>query len=336
MIFQRIIPKSIKFKSIFGRLLSTNNLANTYMVECLKNRGLIRISGNEVDEYLQGLITNDMKHLKAGSPCIYTMFLNSKGRVLYDSIIYNTKETNNYFVECDLSVLDLLKKHLLIYKVRRKITVDSLQDDYSVWVLNSASIQLDSKSNLDSSPMKGSLAECMIYDDPRISNLGLRIIAPKDTDVVELLKTVPNSNVSVENFYRSLRYKLGIGEGIDELPPGNCFALESNCDYLNGVSFNKGCYIGQELTARSYHTGVIRKRLMPLMFEEEVISRETDIPVLPAVGSDKPIGKLRGIDRNVGIGLLRVEDALKASELKVLDKLSRTNRPYWWPVQDQK
>ncbi|CAH1400617.1 unnamed protein product [Nezara viridula] len=100
------------------------------------------------------------------------------------------------------------------------------------------------------------------------------------------------------DLYTLCRYKLGIGEGINELLFGQSFPLEMNCDYLNGVSFNKGCYIGQELTARTFHTGVIRKRLMPLLFESEALGVPINTPIEdPNVTRKSPIGKFGGLKK---------------------------------------
>lgn len=331
MIFQRIISKSNNLKNLFGRTVHTNNAPTIYNVECLEGRGLISISGNKVDEYLQRLITNDMNQLKEGSPCIYTMFLNSKGRVLHDSIIYNTRDPQTYFIECDLLRVPLLKSHLSTYDLRKTKKIEPLNDAFKLWVVNSSSVQLNCQSAVDAIMFENLVGDCMIYHDPRISNLGLRVIAPKDVNLINVLRENLDSKVSSDKFYRSLRYKLGIGEGAEEIPPEKCFPLESNCDYLNGVSFHKGCYLGQELTARSYHTGVIRKRLMPITFSEKIACSEMNIPILLENGPVNPVGWVKGIEENVGIGLLRIEEALNAPNLKVLDKLSRTNRPFWWP-----
>ncbi|CAH1979930.1 unnamed protein product [Acanthoscelides obtectus] len=133
-----------------------------------------------------------------------------------------------------------------------------------------------------------------------------------------------------KGFYRYHRYNLGIGEGTQDHPPGNSLPLECNCDYLHGISFHKGCYIGQELTARTHHTGVVRKRLMPLCFskvpseypKEDAIIHET-----------KNLGKLRGIEGDVGLGLLRIEQTSKLEQIPVGDGLAKVKKPHWWPIE---
>lgn len=134
------------------------------------------------------------------------------------------------------------------------------------------------------------------------------------------------------------RYRLGVGEGSLDLPTGNCFPLESNGDYLNGISFHKGCYIGQELTARTHHTGVVRKRLMPLIFEQSTSTDDVQ-QIKPEAKilneSNDNVGKFRNACGNVGLALLRIEEALKSNQLYVQTHdgnslKCKTTKPDWW------
>lgn len=314
----------------------------TFFVEKLRTRSLLKVSGDEVIPFLQGLITNDMKHLTEGALSMYAHFLNSKGRILYDTIIYNTPNANTFFVECDSEALTSLKKHLTVYKVRRKINIDNLED-FNVWAIFDKNIIDESINKLedikyDVQEVAGIVKpDVIICRDPRIPILGLRAVAPKETDIINELKQKNRTEkLEVqENIYKIYRYKLGIPEGNAELPPGSSFPLEANCDFMHGVSFHKGCYLGQEVTARTHHTGVVRKRYMPVFFNEDVKLSEQDTPILPS-GSDKSIGKLRGVEKSVGIALLRIQEALQAPELKINDKIIKTVRPFWWPTEAPK
>lgn len=120
---------------------------------------------------------------------------------------------------------------------------------------------------------------------------------------------------------------MGIAEGLLELPSGRCIPLEANCDYLNGISFDKGCYLGQELTARSYFTGVIRKRYMPVYFQEQCDDEILDETI---TAFDKKVGVLRGRKNNLGLGLLRIADVENKS--LIADGMKAyTIKPFWWP-----
>jgi folate-binding protein YgfZ len=103
------------------------------------------------------------------------------------------------------------------------------------------------------------------WPDPRLPALGHRLVLPTGQDPLPLLPAGCRSCHPAT--FTSLRYRLGVAEGAAEVPTGKALPLEYNLDYLHGVNFHKGCYIGQELTARTHHTGVIRKRILPLTIE---------------------------------------------------------------------
>lgn len=282
--------------------------------------------------------------------CMYTMFLNVKGRVLYDTIIYRTSERDTFFIECDTSGVDILCRHLKMYRIRRKINIDSLKDSYEVYALfntdNIDSVRRERKDGVlpglivpcdtlkttlpDSSSSKV-YRDLLIYRDPRISYLSSRVIAPKGTDAAAQITDI--TSVQSGSSYKWFRYYLGVGEGANDLPPGESFPLEANCDYLHGISFHKGCYIGQELTARTHHTGVVRKRLMPLYFTKvpSKLPEENRI-----VHKGNSLGKLRGVEADVGLGLLRIDKALECGEFSVGDGVARTVKPNWWPLESPK
>ncbi|KAF2901386.1 hypothetical protein ILUMI_04797 [Ignelater luminosus] len=343
------------------RLCNTQCLSSgppTNILEHLKERSLLRVSGSEASDFLQGLITNDIHHLEHGVGSMYTMFLNTKGRVMYDSIIYRTSEDNSFLIECDKQVLGTLQKHLKMYKVKRKIDVTSLENEFNVYALfNPGKVIRNDKSKNDSSSQKldGLIVPCtslkenlsetsntckiyrdlLIYRDPRTVNLGTRIIAPVTSDIQKQISEIfsISDKPTIEHTYRWFRYNLGVGEGINDLPPGNCFPLEANCDYLHGVSFHKGCYIGQELTARTHHTGVVRKRLMPLHFSKIVTKLPNENTIMH---ENVNLGKIRGVEGNVGLGLLRIAKALEFKEITVGDGIAITEKPSWWPLEAPK
>lgn len=354
----KLLIKKSCFTNCSSRLIIQERLLNiSCQVEPLLKRGLIRVSGEDASSFLQGIVTNDMKHLQE-SNSLFTMFLNTKGRVLYDSIIYKRKEEHTYFVECDLDGVQGLVKHLKMYRVRRKVNVDPIIDEWKLWVLfnpkeeenPSSVIKHENQdlvvpsflSNFEKSKVQSYLNDITLsndstlYSDPRLSFLGYRVIAPECENVT---KSVQNAGISVESSshsYRMFRYRLGVGEGIKEIPFEKSFPLEANCDYLHGVSFHKGCYIGQELTARTHHTGVVRKRLMPLILEKELIedSNVFDSSIEDASGEKTTsIGKLRGVEKDCALGLMRVVETLEVKKLKINSIEGATERPFWWPQE---
>lgn len=299
---------------------------NRSVLENLNQRSLLRVEGLEVVPFLQGLITNDINHLKTeGTKGIYSMFLNKPGKILYDSIIYGTEKENCFLIECDETIVNDLKKHMQMFRVRKKIEIENIDDERSVWVAFNPDVTKDS---LNINVPEG--RDFISCSDPRLKNLGRRIIVPKSFTSDDITKMIPSVIVDDKIQYKEIRYHFGVAEGISELPPGKCYPLESNADFMHGVSFHKGCYLGQEFTARTHHTGVIRKRIMPLRFDGEISYSEN----LDIESDDNPkIGKLRGVCGNRGIGLLRIEPALKAEKLKINNISCKTNRPDWWPQE---
>ncbi|XP_037946563.1 putative transferase CAF17 homolog, mitochondrial [Teleopsis dalmanni] len=305
------------------------------IIEPLTDRELIRVSGKEVVPFLQGLTTNDMKHLNSdqslSNDSMYTMFLNKAGRILYDSIIYRTKDVNTFLIECDKGISEQLRQHLRLYRVRRKIVIEAAGDKYKPWIVFNPD---DGDINFDSSGVIGNMQFCT---DPRIRELGVRVIAGVKNewdDIAEIFSEADKVTVSPPTNdcnYRIRRYKYGVGEGVTDLPPGKCFPLEANGDYLHGVSFQKGCYIGQELTARVYHTGTIRKRFMPIRLTAPVSKEVTTVQL----ASGANIGTIRGISRDRAIGLLRVEQALGAPKLLIDGADCYVEKPKWWPAESR-
>lgn len=318
----------------------------------LDQRTLLQLAGNEVPDFLQGLITNDMKHLEEGAMSIYSVFLNIKGRVLYDTIIYKAQEEGVFYVECDSSVVGNLSKHLKIYKLRRKVDIQSMEDSMKVWAVYDTNVLSEHDDDQENkSKLEGKMFPCgmndnkaiklvenmSIYSDPRLSELGLRILTESNVtsnDIIKCLEPNITTQEKVSN-YRAFRYRLGVGEGVQDLSSGVAFPLEANCDYLHGVSFHKGCYIGQELTARTHHTGVIRKRLMPLIFNrvsDKLLEYDEKITNEAA----KVVGKIRGHEGMFGLGLVRIAEASASKTLTVRDRTVQIVKPRWWPQEAQK
>lgn len=301
-------------------LSTCNPLLNTVTAaERLDSRKVLRIQGEDTFGFLQGLITNDLHHLHQGQTSIYAMFLNKAGRVLYDTIIYRAQE-DLLFLDCDYEVAQLLRNHLLVYRIRKKVTIDNVSDEYRVWAIYGASKDLKPDS---------ASVESVFAVDPRSKDLGMRVVTNLSDE--EVLKSHGiDSKANPEISYRRHRYKLGISEGVSEIVPGKAFPLEVNLDYLNGLSVHKGCYLGQEFTARTYHTGVVRKRVMPIS-----IDAKSRVPLNEDVksGDGKSVGKVRGVDGSYGIALMRIEQALAAKELKVGTSIITTGKPLWWPQE---
>lgn len=323
-----------RFSNVVGSIQTLESLATS--------RSLIRIRGDQVQPFLQALITNDINHVAKDSTgdSMFTMFLNKAGRVLYDAIIYKTSVESTFFIECDKRVDNDLRKHMMLFRIRKKIDIDIVNDEFRLWTMFNPKIDdsvLDVKHQ--EIPVNCGVVSC--YSDPRLKLLGTRLIAPAGNTAADITNALPSAKISSDGkiSYAQHRYRLGVGEGIDELPPEKSFPFEANCDYMHGISFHKGCYLGQEFTARTYHTGVIRKRLMPIEIKAsspKPLSSEELLATQITSADGKALGKLRGLVGNSAIGLLRIDQALQADLLHFNGCTGTTQRPKWWPTEAPK
>lgn len=302
-------------KTVGNRDFASTSCLAKYSKCLLENRSLIRVCGPESSDFLQGLITNDMHHLDTHE-AIYAMFLNIQGRIMFDTLITRDGGEETFLLDCDLNLSDQLLKHLKSYRLRRKKIEIEKMSHMKMWQLFQEDDEEDDSSlNLDQ--LRG---QCdMFFKDPRVEQLGYRVSATGGT-----LDKIPEGN------FKLFRYTLGVSEGNHDIPINKCFPLEYNADYLHGVSFQKGCYIGQELTARTHHTGVIRKRVMPLKIENDKEATDESAVINE---KKKNVGKIRGTYEKRGIALVRIEEAMASNQLLVKDTgaIITVDKPDWWP-----
>lgn len=327
-----------------------SNKAETWQSVHLQHRTLISVEGDESAQFLQGLITNDINSVaEKETPSMYCMFLNTGGRVLFDSIICPGFQPNQYIVEIDTELAKAAVKHLNMYRVRRKLKIEIMKNLNAFAVFNPNQDLNVSKasSHQTRSPEIGSTfcdggsrtsllppvdqEDSICFPDPRVDLLGYRYLStcksPPEKDL-----PLPVSPANLEA-YTDHRCRLGVPEGKYEILPAKALPLEHNVDYLHGVSFHKGCYIGQELTARTHHTGVIRKRILPIHLIERPNNEklEPDTPILNEL--DRPVGKLRMLadGSNYGLAMLRLKETFAADRLTLAGVPVTTWKPDWWP-----
>ncbi|PWY67167.1 hypothetical protein BO70DRAFT_390519 [Aspergillus heteromorphus CBS 117.55] len=312
----------------------------------LTNRGLISITGIDSTTFLQGLITQNMlvtndPHRATRRTGSYTAFLNSQGRVLNDAFIYplpqadgTPSEELSWLVEVDKNEVPTLLRHLKKHKLRAKLKLRALDDGertiWSSWKDHSeprwAAYNLDSQSFSPFSSSTSTITGCM---DTRAPGFGSRLVTPGAEDLkthlAEEAGEISGSEVDLGS-YTVRRILHGVAEGQSEILRESSLPLECNMDMSRGIDFRKGCYVGQELTIRTHHTGVVRKRILPVQLYEE--SQEAvasaDAPVydpsaalsLPPSGSNiskisarkgRSAGKFLGGVGNIGLALCRLE-----------------------------
>jgi folate-binding protein YgfZ len=327
----------------------------TISVAQLQNRGLLRVEGHECCDFVQGLITNDIRHLQQPQQSeqsitrssLFAFMLNPSGRIIADVLIYQNAP-DSLLLECDKELMQSVRGHLTVHRLRKKITIQET-NEFKVWSLFPESLISRVKfKDMPPSPASGisastgSISCPAIVNDTRLPIALYRVISDMDQDWSSLQAAVTDRlqqqdvsfDVTSEEAYRCFRYRIGMSEGCSDHPAGVALPLESNGDLLHGISFFKGCYIGQELTARSYHTGVIRKRLMPVSVEAQPVpdSWTAGLEFRTREGK-KLLGKLRSVSGSRGLALLYVDQVKQLDLVLQLEDGSpvRTEIPFWWP-----
>lgn len=274
---------------------------------------------------MQGLVTNDVRRLETPSETpngpLYACLLNAQGRFLHDLFIHRLAGTQEPTVLVDVSantlpdIVRLLKR----YRLRQRIEIDDVSQNWTVW----ARFGADNLAQTNSWPR-----------DPRLPDLGARGIFPVSDEQRSL---IANSNLPLVHWdaYRRWRIAHGVAEGDEEIPSGEAVALEYNIDGLNGISFTKGCYVGQELMARTHFKGIVRKRVLPVSLGA-VGSTAVGDSIVDA-SSGKSIGTIRAVDNDIGLAHLRLKETLEAvSSGKTLRAEGGVDihprRPSWWPT----
>ena len=313
------------------------------------DRTVVKVGGREASSYLQGILTNDIAHL-GHVPSVYAALLNARGKLMHDVIVYNDAsvisnsvsddEYRLFLIEVDTSSVEKLERHLKMYRLRKKIDI-SICDNQKCWSIFDPNAYSYVDSNTDSiiknenyNPnsdfdVKEGIEGMVICRDPRTIYLGHKLLLSSKYSAFDVINGLTPSSLDL---YRHLRYRLGVLEGPLELPPGDVMPIEANIDYLNGISFHKGCYIGQELTARTHHTLVVRKRYMPIVVESSPAEIPHKTSILNSAG--KSVGRLRAYEAGVGVALLKIEESLAAKSLTVQDCAVETFRPKWWPAEE--
>ncbi|XP_014255717.1 putative transferase CAF17 homolog, mitochondrial [Cimex lectularius] len=309
--------------------------------ERLKGRSVLSIKGADAEGFLQELTTNDVRQLEVG-PSMFTLFLNGRGRVIHDAIIYKGKD-DTFYIDCDIASVQALQVHMIMFRARKEVKIKSVEHELATWSIFSPkeaekyinkcqeedepdNICRDEPNPLDEIELGENI---IVSRDPRIWALGLRILAPKEMDVIHTIKNLGLKVKAIPNLYKTIRYKLGIGEGTSEVGYGRCLPAEVNGDYLHGIDVNKGSYIGfvPDVKKRNVDT-----RLMPIMVNTVHLGEiPVNTPIEDARGRKKaPVGYLRGLQGSLGLGLMNVSGALQYKNVKIGKILMQVLKPPWW------
>jgi hypothetical protein len=265
----------------------------------LPQRAVLEIAGPDRGAFLQGLISNDIA--KAGPErAIYASLLTAQGRFLHDFCIAVNGEA--FWLDAEAARLDDLKRRLTLYRLRSKVTL-TLRPDLTVVALwgddAAAALDLRAEAGL-ARAFEGGVA----FVDPRLPALGARAIVPPGA--IAALEALGFAAASPEAHAR-LRMRLGVPEGSTDLPVEKALLLENGFEELNGVDWQKGCYVGQEVTARMKYRALVKRRLVPTTIEGA-----TPAPGTPVMIGDQEAGEIRSAVDGVALALLRLDSIEQA------------------------
>ena len=230
----------------------------------LKNRGVILISGNDAENFLQNIITNDIKKV-TNSNSIFAALLTPQGKYLNEFFIIKHKD--GFLLDCNESSTNNLRENLSKYKLRSKVEIKVVSSEYAIGIINSEKFK-DLQIELDNEKNTIYFRETPIFLDPRTDELGARIFSKLENFYLTIKKLKLEIIDSSE--YYKLAFKLGIPErGLSKLKE-QLFALEANFENLHAIDFKKGCFVGQENTARMKLKNKVRKKLLPILCSDKL------------------------------------------------------------------
>ena len=232
-------------------------MINEKFVFILEDRGILYISGSDTNEFLQNLITNDIYKVNDKNSC-YASLLTPQGKYLYDFIV--VKHKNGFFLDCEKSIAEELYKKIISYKLRSKIEILNLSNEFVVATFSlSKFLEFQGAKSLAGFTTK--YREDPVFLDPRNKELGGRLII----NLEKLYLSLKKLNLKSENpeIYYDYSFNLGIPQLQTNLLKEKLFGIECNFEELNAIDFKKGCYVGQENTSRIKLKNKLNKRLLP-------------------------------------------------------------------------
>jgi hypothetical protein len=249
----------------------------------LTDRAVFAVSGDDAESFLQGLITNDIRKATEAQ-AIFAALLSPQGKFLYDFFIIRHK--GKWLFDTDKARLPDLMKRLSMYRLRSKVEFAEMPElqVMAVW-----------------GEERGARHEVrgISYADPRVPELGQRILDKEIPAFAGMTKQEPGD-------YDRHRLTLSVPDGARDLIPDRSLPLEYGYDELNAIDFNKGCYVGQEVTARTKHRATLRKFIHSVKADAVLPPFGT-----PVMAAEREIGVMAGSNVQIGLALLRVEEAVR-------------------------
>jgi folate-binding protein YgfZ len=253
------------------------NIQNVYILE---DRGILYINGEHTKEFLQNLISNDINKVDESNSC-FSSLLSPQGKFLFEFLII--KHKSGFFLDCEKEQIDELFRQLNIYKLRSKVEILNLSNEFVVAAFSNEKFRtFENSKDIEGYTIK--YREDPILLDPRDKNLGARLIINLEKLYLSLKKLELKTSEQKEYYDHS--FKLGILQQGTKRLQNKVFSLEANFEELNAIDFKKGCYVGQENTARMKLKNKLRKKLFPIETQTK-LEEGSDI-----FYNEKPIGKI--------------------------------------------
>ena len=294
-----------------------NDLQPSYT--SLADRAVLRLTGPDAKPFLQGLISNDVTKLSTGR-AIHAAFLSPQGKYLHDFFL--AEDAAGLLLDGEKERLADLKRRLGLYRLRSQVTIEAAED-LAVFalpgLLSLSAVKLPAEAG-GAKPLDGGV----IFADPRLMAVGARAILSNGDGILAAfgLASVERSR------YDQLRLSLGLPDGSRDMAIDKSILLEGGFEELHGIDFAKGCYMGQEVTARSKYRGLIKRRLLPVAIEGTAPP-----PGTPLMLGDREAGEMRSSSGNRGLALLRLERFAEAqAEGRTLTAAGATltpSKPDW-------
>jgi folate-binding protein YgfZ len=282
----------------------------------LADRGVVRVTGADAEKLLQGIVSNDME-LLASQPAIHAALLTPQGKILFDFFV--VRAGDGFLLEVARDKAADLAKRLSLYKLRARAEIQDVSEGYRVSALWGHSAPRGS----------GETAGTVSFPDPRLPALGSRILA--ETRLAQTTLAATDVRDASPEDYRAHRIALGVPEGGKDYVLGDTFPHEADLDQLGGVSFSKGCFVGQEVVSRMQNRGSARKRVVPIEGEGPLASG-AEVKAGTAV-----IGTVGSVSGRSALALLRLDRAAEArakDQVLTADGVPLTLRKPDWATFD--
>jgi folate-binding protein YgfZ len=292
------------------------NIQNVYILE---DRGILYINGTDTKEFLQNIISNDINKVNEASSC-FASLLSPQGKFLFAFIII--KHKSGYFIDCEKSQIEALFKQLTIYKLRSNVEIMNLSNEFVIAAFSREKF-LTFKNAKDIPGNTIVYREDSILLDPRNKNLGARLVINLEKLYLSL-KKLELKNSKIQEYYK-FSHELGIPQREMNKLQNKLFGIECNFEELNGIDFKKGCYVGQENTARIKLKNKLTKRLFPIHLIKGKLSDGAPININNVeigkvmINSEYPFALVKYLDDNFN----------EETELKSGDSILKIKKPNW-------